>query len=221
MTILAIDIGGSHVKLLASDQTQPRRFESGPSLTPSRMVAGVKALTADWSSGAISIGYPGVVVHDRILADPVNLGRGWAGFDFAKAFGVPVKLINDAAMQALGSYEGGRLLFLGLGTGLGSAMIVGGRLEPMELAHLPYRKGRSYEDYVGAAGLKRLGEDKWRKHVWAVIDIFRAVLEPDRVVLGGGNAKRLALLPPGVRLGDNSRAFVGGFRLWDEGGTRT
>jgi polyphosphate glucokinase len=220
MTILAIDIGGSHVKLLASDQTEPRRFDSGPSLNPSQMVAAVKERTADWSYGAISMGYPGLVVHDRIVAEPVNLGRGWVGFDFAQAFGVPVRLINDAAMQALGSYQGGRMLFLGLGTGLGSAMIVEGRLEPMELAHLPYRKGRTYEGYLGAAGLKRLGQEKWLKHVWAVVDIFRTALEPDTVVLGGGNAKRLTQLPPGVRLVKNTNAFAGGFRLWQEGGLK-
>jgi polyphosphate glucokinase len=217
MNILAIDVGGTHVKVLVSDQTEPRKFDSGPSLTPSQMVEQVKGLTADWSYQAISIGYPGVVVHDRIAAEPNNLGRGWVGFDFGKAFGLPVRLINDAAMQALGSYEGGRMLFLGLGTGLGSAMIVDGRLEPMELANLPYRKGRTYEDYVGLAGLKRIGKQKWRKHVWAVVDIFRAALEPDSVVLGGGNAKLLERLPPGVRLGENANAFVGGFRLWREG----
>ncbi len=216
MNILAIDVGGTHVKVLASGQTEPRKFESGPSLTPAQMVDKVKNLTADWSYGAVSIGYPGLVVHDRITAEPKNLGRGWVGFDFGKAFGLPVKLINDAAMQALGSYEGGRLLFLGLGTGLGSAMIVDGRLEPMELAHLPYRKGRTYEDYVGIGGLQRLGKPKWRKHVWAVVESLRTALEPDTVVLGGGNAKLLKQLPQDVRLGENANAFIGGFRLWQE-----
>ncbi|GLH73421.1 hypothetical protein GETHLI_19230 [Geothrix limicola] len=218
MIILTIDIGGTHVKMLASDRSEPRRFESGPSLHPSQLVKKVKQLTADWSYGALSVGYPGPVVHERIAAEPRNLGSGWVGFDFAKAFGLPVKLINDAAMQALGSYQGGRMLFLGLGTGMGSAMIVEGRLEPMELAHLPYRKGRSYEDYLGAAGMKRLGKAKWRKHVWAVVALLREALEADSVVVGGGNASRLGPLPPGVRPGDNANAFLGGFRLWQEGG---
>ena len=218
MNILAVDVGGTHVKVLASDQAEPRRFRSGPGLTPARMVAKVQALAAGWSFGAVSIGYPGPVVHGRIAAEPANLGRGWVGFDFAGAFGLPVRLINDAAMQALGSYEGGRMLFLGLGTGLGSAMIVDGRLEPMELAHLPYRKGRSYEDYLGVAGLKRLGPSRWRKHVLAVVELLSAALEPDRVVIGGGNAARLGVPPPGVRLGTNANAFLGGFRLWPESG---
>jgi polyphosphate glucokinase len=218
MKILVIDVGGSHVKVLVSGKRVPRKIDSGPSLTPSRMVKDVKRLTEDWSYDRVSIGYPGVVVHERIAAEPRNLGRGWVGFDFAKAFGRPVKLANDAAMQALGSYEGGRMLFLGLGTGLGSSMIVDGLLEPMELAHLPYRKGRTYENYVGAGGLKRLGEGKWRKHVWAVIGILRAALEPDYVVVGGGNAKRLGRPPRGVRLGKNVNAFLGGFRIWQKVG---
>jgi len=221
MTILAIDLGGTHVKVLASDQTEPRKVDSGPTLTPSQLVEKVKGLTADWSYGAISMGYPGLAMRDRIAAEPRNLGQGWVGFDFDQAFGLPVKLINDAAMQALGGYEGGRMLFLGLGTGLGSAMIVDGQIVPMELGHLPYRKGRTYEDYVGAAGLKRLGQQKWRKHVWAMVDLLRGALEPDSVVVGGGNAARLTSLPPGVRLGDNANAFVGGFRLWQEGGLKT
>jgi polyphosphate glucokinase len=178
------------------------------------MVEQVRALAADWSYEAVSIGYPGPVVHGRIASEPANLGRGWVGFDFTAAFGVPVRLINDAAMQALGSYQGGRMLFLGLGTGLGSAMIVDGLLEPMELAHLPYRKGRSYEDYLGLAGLKRLGPDKWRKHVLAVVKLLGAAMEPDSIVLGGGNAARLGELPPGIRLGTNANAFLGGFKLW-------
>lgn len=218
MNILVIDVGGTHVKVLASGQTEPRKFESGPTLTPSRMVEKVKALTADWSYGALSIGYPGLVVHGRIAAEPRNLGRGWVGFDFSGAFGLPVRIINDAAMQALGSYEGGRMLFLGLGTGLGSAMIVDGRIEPMELAHLPYRKDRSYEDCLGLAGMKRLGRKKWRKHVWAVVDLLRGALEPESVAVGGGNAVKLKQLPPGVRRVDNANAFVGGFRLWQDGG---
>jgi len=212
--VLAIDIGGTHVKLLASNQREHRQFDSGDGLTPTRIVSEVQSCTADWSYDVISIGYPGLVVHGHIAAEPKNLGRGWTGFDFSEAFGHPVKLVNDAAMQALGSYEGGRMLFLGLGTGLGSAMIVDGLVEPMELAHLPYRKGRTYEDYVGAAGLERLGEKKWRKHVFRVVDLLRRALEPDYVVLGGGNAKKLGSLPAGIRLGDNANAFAGGFRLW-------
>jgi predicted NBD/HSP70 family sugar kinase len=218
MNILAIDVGGTHVKVFGSDQTAPLKFDSGPTLTPSQMVEKVKALTATWSYGAIAIGYPGLVVHDRISLEPHNLGKGWVGYEFSRAFGVPVRILNDAAMQALGSYEGGRMLFLGLGTGLGTAMIVDGRIQPMELAHLPYRKGRTFEDYLGAAGLERLGKAKWRKHVWVVVDMLRAALEPESVVLGGGNAVRLKDLPPGVRLVKNGNAFIGGFRLWQAGG---
>jgi polyphosphate glucokinase len=164
----------------------------------------------------VAIGYPGPVVHGRPLAEPHNLGTGWVGFDFQKAFGCPVRIVNDAAMQALGSYEGGRMLFLGLGTGLGSAMIVDGLLQPMELAHLPYRKGRTYEDYVGRAGMKRAGKKKWRAEVAKVVEKLAAALEPDYVVIGGGNAKELKELPPKARLGDNDNAFLGGFRLWTE-----
>ncbi len=218
MNVLVVDVGGSHVKVLVSGKREPRQFASGPALTPAEMVKGVKRLTAGWPHDAVSIGYPGLVVHGRIAMEPRNLGNGWVGFDFGKAFGRPVRIINDAAMQALGNYQGGRMLFLGLGTGLGSAMIVDGRVEPMELAHLPYRKGRTYEDYVGATGLKRLGERKWRKHAWAVIDLLRAALEPDIVVVGGGNAKRLGRTPKGVRLGRTARAFTGGFGLWQEAG---
>jgi polyphosphate glucokinase len=216
VNILTLDVGGAHVKLLVSSQCEPREFESGPAMTPALMVGQVQRLTADWSFEAVSIGYPGLVVHGRIAAEPKNLGKGWIGFDFGGAFGRPVKIINDAAMQALGSYNGGRMLFLGLGTGLGSAMIVDGLLEPMELAHLPYRKGRSYEDYVGAAGLKRLGKQKWRKHVWAVVDLLRKALEPDYVVVGGGNARKVGSMPAGVRPGENANAFKGGFRLWED-----
>jgi polyphosphate glucokinase len=212
--ILAIDVGGTHVKLLVSDKRTSRRFDSGKSMTPSKMVKGVKELTSDWPFDAISIGYPGLVLHGRIAAEPKNLGIGWVGFDFSEAFGRPVKIENDAAMQALGSYRGGRLLFLGLGTGLGSAMVVDGNVQPMELAHLPYKKGRTYEDFAGLKGFKRLGVRKWRKQVAKVIDLLRAALEPDDVVIGGGNAERLTELPSGVRLGDNANAFSGGFRLW-------
>ncbi len=221
MNILVLDVGGTHVKMLVSGQTEPRRFVSGPGMTPARMGEQVRAAASGWDYGAISIGYPGVVARGRIAAEPTNLGPGWVGFDFASAFGLPVKLVNDAAMQALGSYGGGRMLFLGLGTGLGSALVVDGRLQPMELAHLPYRKGRTYEDYLGLAGLKRMGEAKWRKHVLAVVELFRTALEPDSVVIGGGNAARLADLPPGVRLGTNANAFLGGFSLWRDDGERT
>ena len=213
--VLVVDVGGTHVKVLATGQRTPREIASGPTLTARDMVAAVKRLTADWRYDAVSIGYPGVVVHGRPLAEPHNLGRGWMGFDFPKAFGCPVRMVNDAVMQALGSYRGGRMLFLGLGTGLGSAMIIDGVLEPMELAHLPYRKDRTYEDYVGLRGLERLGKKRWRRHVADVVERLRAALEADDVVLGGGNAKLLKSLPPGTRLGRNANAFVGGFRLWD------
>jgi len=215
--VLVLDVGGTHVKLLATGRRTPRKFDSGPSLTPSSMVKAVQQLTPDWPYDVIAMGYPGLVLHGRIAAEPRNLGPGWVGFDFQKAFGHPVRIENDAAMQARGSYAGGRMLFLGLGTGLGSALIVDGDVEPMELAHLPYKKGRTYEDYVGAAGLRRLGKRKWREQVRAVVAQLGAALEPDSIVLGGGNAKKLGRLPKGCRLGDNANAFVGGFRLWKAG----
>jgi len=216
MRVLVIDVGGTHVKVLATGRKTHRQVESGPTMTAEQMVAAVTHLVPDWTYEAVSIGYPGPVVHDRPLHEPNNLGGGWVGFDFHVAFGCPVKVVNDAAMQALGSYQGGRLLFLGLGTGLGSAMVVDGILEPMELGHLPYKKGRTYEDYVGLRGLKRLGKKRWRQHVLVVIEKLQAALEPDDVVIGGGNAKRLTELPTGCRLGDNANAFVGGFKLWKE-----
>ncbi len=216
MKILVIDIGGTHVKVIATGHSNPALIPSGPDLTPKKMVAAVRQATAGWVYSAVSIGYPGPVVHGRPVNDPHNLGRGWVGFDFKKAFGCPVKVINDAAMQAFGSYRGGRMLFLGLGTGLGSALIVDGILEPMELAHLPYKKGRTYEDYVGLAGLKRLGKRKWRRHVADVVRQLKTALQADYVVLGGGNAKLLKRPPPGTRLGDNANAFRGGFRLWQK-----
>jgi polyphosphate glucokinase len=216
MKVLVIDVGGTHVKVLATGRKAHREVESGPTMTAEQMVAAVKQLVPDWQYEAVSIGYPGPAVHDRPLHEPYNLGGGWVGFDFRAAFGCPVKLINDAAMQALGSYKGGRMLFLGLGTGLGSAMVVDGLVEPMELAHLPYKNGRTYEDYVGLRGLKRLGKKRWRHHVAVVIEKLQAALEPDDVVIGGGNAKKLDELPVGCRLGDNANAFVGGFKLWKE-----
>jgi polyphosphate glucokinase len=215
-TILAIDVGGSHVKVMRSPRSEKRKFNSAPDLTAKGMVAQVLHLTADWDYDAISIGYPGPVVNNRPLAEPHNLGKGWVGFDFKKAFERPVKVVNDAVMQALGSYAGGHMLFLGLGTGLGTAMIIDGVVEPMELAHLEYKHGKTFEDYLGRIGLERLGIKKWRDAVAAVVEHLTAALEPDYVVLGGGNATKLETLPPNARLGDNENAFAGGFRLWDE-----
>ncbi|TIX09711.1 MAG: ROK family protein, partial [Mesorhizobium sp.] len=191
-----------------------RRAESGPGLTPQQMIASVKTLAEGLSYDVISMGYPGPVAHNRPFADPANLGKGWAGHDFAAAFGKPVKVINDALMQAIGSYEGGRMLFLGLGTGLGAAMIVDNVAQPMELAHLPYKKGGSFEDYVGERGLEKRGKRKWRKSVFDVVDRLRAALQPDYVVIGGGNVDKLDQMPADSRRGDNTRAFEGGFRLW-------
>jgi len=214
MKILVIDIGGTNVKLLATGQKKRVVIPSGPRMTPAKMVAAVRAATADWKYDAVSIGYPGVVIHGRPIIEPRHLARGWVGFDFKKAFRRPVKIVNDAAMQALGSYHGGRMLFLGLGTGLGSALIVDHVLEPMELAHLLYRKGRTYEHYLGLAGLKRQGKKKWRHQVNEVVQQLKSAVEADYVVLGGGNARLLKKLPPGTRLGHNSNAFQGGYRLW-------
>jgi len=215
LNVLVVDVGGTHVKILATGQKQSREFPSGPKLTPKQMVAGVKKLAKDWKYNAVSIGYPGVVIRNRPVADPYSLGSGWAGFDFGATLKCPVKVINDAAMQALGSYKHGKMLFLGLGTGLGSAMVVDGIVEPMELGHLPYRK-RTFEDYVGVAGRKRLGQKKWEQAVKDVIARLIAALEPEDVVLGGGNVKGLKRLPPGCRAGDNLNAFVGGFRVWEK-----
>jgi predicted NBD/HSP70 family sugar kinase len=217
LRVLVLDVGGTHVKLLATGQKQTREIVSGPTITPSQMIKEVKRVSQDWKYDVVSIGLPAPVVDGRPLHEPYNLGRGWVGFNFRKAFGCPVKVINDAAMQALGSYEGGRMLFLGLGTGLGSAMIVDGHVQPMELAHLPYKK-KTYEDYVGIRGLKRLGKKKWRHHVLAIVDHLKAAMEPDYIVLGGGNVRKLKELPAGARLGDNRNAFLGGFRLWQSNG---
>lgn len=212
--VLVIDVGGTHVKALATGRKTPRKCDSGPSMTARKMVKAVQDLTKGWDYEAVSIGYPGPVLHGKVVAEPHNLGGGWMGFDFTRAFGCPVRIINDAAMQALGSYRGGRMLFLGLGTGLGTALIVEGIIEPMELAHLKYRKGRTYEDYLGERGLERLGKKKWRKHVLRVAALLKKALEADDAVLGGGNAKKLHRLPAGFRLGTNANAFAGGFRLW-------
>ncbi len=215
MNVLVVDVGGTHVKILASGQSEPRKFVSGPSMSPERMVAEVKELARDWDYDVVTVGYPGPVLHDRPVAEPHNLVPGWVGFDYQAAFACPVKVINDAAMQALGSYSGCKMLFLGLGTGLGSTMIVDGVVEPMELGHLPYRKA-TYEDYVGLRGLKRFGKKKWRRYVADVVAGLVAALQPDDVVLGGGNVKKLKELPPGCRAGDNANAFLGGFRLWEQ-----
>ncbi|HEY6364275.1 MAG TPA: ROK family protein [Candidatus Binatia bacterium] len=220
MNVLVIDVGGTNVKILATGQDESRTFPSGLTLTPKQMVAGVKKLARDWKYEVVSIGYPGMVVRNRPLAEPHNLGRGWMGFDFGAAFKHPVKVVNDAAMQALGSYKGGKMLFLGLGTGLGSTMICDGIIEPMELAHLPYKKG-TYEDYVGERGLEKRGKKKWRRHVEDVVELLVAALEPDDVVLGGGNVKKLKKLPKGCRAGDNANAFLGGFRLWEKAGNQS
>jgi polyphosphate glucokinase len=216
MRVLVVDVGGHHVKILATGQSEPRRFVSGPTLTAERMVSGVKELAGDWTYDVVAIGYPGPVLQSRPVAEPHNLGAGWVGFDFEAAFGCPVRIMNDAAMQALGSYIRGKMLFLGLGTGLGSSMVVDGIVEPMELGHLPYKKA-TYEDYVGDYGRHRLGKKKWRKNVADVIARLIAALQPDDVVLGGGNVKKLDGLPAGCREGDNANAFLGGFRLWEEG----
>jgi len=215
MKVLVVDVGGTHVKILATEQKVARKFVSGPRLTPKLMIAGVKEIIGDWQYDAVSMGYPGPVLNNRPIAEPRNLGGGWVGFNFVSAFGHPVKIINDAAMQALGDYRGGKLLFLGLGTGLGSALITNGIVEPMELGHLPYKKG-TYEDYVGLRGLRKRGKKKWRREVTKVVAILAAALEPNDIVLGGGNVKKLKELPPGCRAGQNANAFKGGFLLWKQ-----
>ncbi len=216
MKILAIDIGGTNVKIKASDQNEIRKFPSGKEMSSQQMVHGVQEIAKDWQYDVISIGYPGPVAHDKIIKEPANLGPGWVDFDFAAAFGKKVKLINDAAMQALGSYEGGRMLFLGLGTGLGNTLIIDGVIAPMELGHLPYKKKQTFEDFVGVRGLERLGKKKWMEAVFDVVKRLQAALIADYVVLGGGNAKKLKELPAGCRLGNNENAFLGGFRLWQD-----
>jgi polyphosphate glucokinase len=215
MKTLVVDVGGTHVKMLVSGKRVPVKIDSGPEMTPRRMIADVAKATEGWSYDRVSIGFPGPVKNDRPLHEPWNLGTGWVGFNFGRAFGKPVKLINDAAMQALGSYEGGNMLFLGLGTGLGSTLVHAGVLIPLELAHLPYRDGKSYEAWVGNAGYEELGKKRWRKQVLEVADLFIAALQVDYVVLGGGNARHMKELPKYVRLGSNANAFKGGFRMWD------
>lgn len=216
--ILVVDVGGTHVKFRVDGRGRIFKFPSGPKLGPARMARKVLKRAHDLAYEAVSIGYPGLVFHGRIAAEPHNLGKGWVGFDFAAAFGKPVRIVNDAAMQAIGSYEGGRMLFLGLGTGLGATLIIDGVIEPTEIGHMPYRKGRSFEDYLGEAGRRRLGTRKWRRAVADVVAHLEAALEADYVVLGGGNAARLKKLPPGARRGDNRNAFIGGLRIWQQRG---
>jgi polyphosphate glucokinase len=217
MNVLVIDIGGSHVKITVTGQKTERRMDSGPNLTATQMTAGVRELAKGWKYDRVSIGYPGVVVRNRPKTEPHNLGKGWVGFDYEAAFGRPVRIVNDAAMQALGDYKGGKMLFLGLGTGLGTALIVDGTLVPLEAAHLPYRKA-TFEDYVGERALERHGKKKWRKNVTDVIARLTAALLPEEVVVGGGNARLLTALPPRARTVPNTNAFLGGFRLWAEAG---
>ena len=212
--ILVLDVGGSHVKVSLWPVAREIKIPSGPDMDPERMVRKLKKALRGQRYDAVAIGYPGLVVHGKIVREPYNLGKGWVGYDFERAFRRPTRIVNDAAMQALGSYHGGSMLFLGLGTGLGTAMIVEGRLEPMELAHLPYKKGRTYEDLVGERGLLRLGRKKWEKEVFGVVETLSAALQPEYVVLGGGNARKLRTLPPGAQRGDNRDAFAGGVRLW-------
>jgi len=215
MKVLVVDVGGTNVKLLATGRTERRKFPSGPEMTAKRMVSEVRATAKDWDYDVVSIGYPGPVYEGRPLAEPRNLAKGWVGFDFERAFGCPVRMINDAAMQALGSYKKGKMLFLGLGTGLGSCAVVNGKVGELELAHLPYKKG-TYEDYVGRRRLEKRGRKKWSKDVAEVVAHMTNALRPDDVVLGGGNAKKLTEVPAHCRLGSNSNAFIGGFRMWED-----
>jgi polyphosphate glucokinase len=212
--VLAIDVGGSHVKVLVSGESDPRRFDSGPDLTPAQMVDGVRSIADGWSWDVASVGVPTPVRGGKVIAEPVNLGKGWVGFDFERALGRPAKVVNDAVMQAIGSYDGGRMLFLGLGTGLGSALIVDGVVEPLELGHLPYEK-KTFEDYVSEAALERRGKKKWTAAVFDVVERLAAAMEPDYIVIGGGGVKHLDDLPPNSRRGANENAFTGGYRLWE------
>ena len=212
--VLVVDIGGNNVKLQASGRPEVRKLPSGPGLTPGRMVAAIRKATARWSYSAVAIGYPGQVRAGRIVTEPMNLGRGWLRYDFRQAFGRPVRIVNDAAMQALGSYRSGRMLFLGLGTGLGAALVLDGLTQPLEIAHLPYRAGKTYEDFLGKRGLDRAGKKRWRRLVFEIVPRLREAFQVDEVVLGGGNSKLLRALPIGCRRGDNKNAFAGGFRLF-------
>ncbi len=212
--VLVLDVGGTNLKLLLSGEKEPVKVPSGTGFTPRALVAAVKRVTADKPYDVVSIGFPAAIMNGKIAQEPHNLGRGWVKFDFAKALGKPVKLINDAAMQALGSYEGGTMLFLGLGTGLGAALVINGQVAPLEIAHLPYRKGE-YEDYVGLRGYERYGKKKWREHVAAIAALLQKALVADYVVLGGGQTKILKDMPPGCRRGDNFNAFKGGQRVWE------
>jgi polyphosphate glucokinase len=215
MRILVIDVGGTNIKVGTAARRKPLKIPSGATMTAARMVKAVRKAIAGWKYDAVSIGYPGPVTHGTPAREPHNLGGGWVRFQYEKALGAPVKIINDGAMQALGAYRSGSMLFLGLGTGLGSALVIQGIVVPLELAHLPYRRGRTYEDYVGARGLARLGRKKWTRHVHAVVALLRAGLNADEVVLGGGQTKKLRKLPPRVRVSDNQSAIRGGLRLWD------
>jgi polyphosphate glucokinase len=212
--VLAVDVGGSHVKLLVSGESERRRFESGPDMTAREMVDGVLAGGTGWSWAVVTVGIPAPVRAGKVIAEPVNLGGGWVAFDYEAAFGKPTKVVNDAAMQAVGSYEGGRMLFLSLGTGLGSAMIVDGTVVPLELAHLPFRK-RTFEEYVNDSARKRLGKKKWKETVFEVVEHLTKAMEPDYIVIGGGGVVSLDELPPKSRRGTNANAFLGGFRLWE------
>lgn len=214
MKILVIDIGGTNVKVKANNAEERRKIPSGDFMTPELLVEKVKENTQDWDYDYISIGFPSVVKNGQIVQEPVNIGKGWVGFDFEAAFEKPVRILNDAAMQALGSYQGGTLLFMGFGTGMGTAVIVDGKVLPTELAHLPYKKG-SYEEYVGVRGLEKIGLKKWQKHVLNIVDLFSKAIRPDDIVLGGGNSKYLTEIPEGCRLGNNKLAFEGGLRMWE------
>lgn len=219
--ILVVDVGGTNLKLGLSGRTTVVKLPSGPTMTAAAMVAAVRKATRGWVYHAVSIGFPGPVVDGHPVAEPRNLAGGWIRLDYRKAFGRPVRMVNDAAMQALGAYRGGRMLFLGLGTGLGSALVVDGVLVPLELAHLPYRRGRTFEDYLGRRGIDRLGRKRWRKHVGKVVAILRHALQATSVVLGGGESQRLEELPDGTTLGDNAHAIAGGFRMWEDGPARS
>ena len=220
MKILVIDVGGNNVKLLASGHQAARRFPSGPDLTARRMVSEVKKAVADWKWDAVSIGLPAPVRDGRPLEEPVNLGTGWVRYDYRRGLGRPVRMLNDAAMQALGSYAGGRMLFLGLGTGLGAALVLDGLVQPLEIAHLPYRSGLTYEEFLGKRAQDRMGKKRWRRMVHEIVPRLRDAFQVDEIVIGGGNAKQLKDVPPGARLGDNKNAFSGGFRLWTGAPTR-